>query len=372
MAKTKNPANVTPDNNIVASEDVSPDTREDQPEALEALPEDPDTAIVVAPTQQLSTLADKLAENNTPLFLATYGDQVASVMSDTPSKSRINQIIDALPDEYADALASLIRRNMGKRKGMYTDNDRPELPELRIFHGTGNDPNRPENIIPGHYYLTSRENVGKEFIGTLLTVYKGRTMWGDRDAGENTRMPVCHSMDRKVGTSFGLCDVCPNRPWKDGKMQRCSDDVIAYMLTKDLKEIVLVRFAKTSEAAGRQLIKFARRTEDNWSKWYSITAEAVVNQNDKTQRYFVMKAAPVEGDGAYVDESLTDFCDMMCTVLEGNVILPGMANVYRQAKNLLDGPAPTTAPVETASAASAVAGTPNYEVLAGVDDLPNV
>jgi hypothetical protein len=334
MAKTKNGQADTS-----ATTPNTADAAPSPPPAQETETAPEQSAAIEKAQEQGISLADKLGENNSPFFLVKYKDRIASVTAELPDKMTANRIIDRLPDEYADAVASIIRRSMGKRKGVYADDDRPELPELRIFHGTGNDPNRPENIIPGHYYLTTKETVGKQFIGTVLAVYKGRTMWGDRDAGENTRMPVCQSMDREVGSSFGRCEVCPNKPWRDGKQQRCSDDVVAYMLTRDLKEIVVVRFAKTSQGAGQQLIKFARRTESNWSKWYSITANATVNQNDKTQRYYVMQASPLEGEekDVYVPEALHDFCSMMCTIIEANILLPGMAHTYRQAKDLLTG-----------------------------------
>jgi hypothetical protein len=337
MAKPKNGHADPPATKPDASDAESSLPKEDAPPAASA----PSQAIAKAPETALASLADKLGENNSPLFLAKYKERIASVTSELPDKMTANRIIDNLPEEYADAVASIIRRSIGKRKGIYADDDRPELPELRIFHGPGNDPNRPENMVPGQYYLTTKETVGKQFIGTVLAVYKGRTMWGDRDAGENTRMPVCQSMDREVGSSFGRCDVCPNKPWRDGKQQRCSDDVVAYMLSRDLKEIVVVRFAKTSQGAGQQLIKFVRRTEANWSKWYSITAEATVNQNDKTQRYYVMKASPLEGEekDIYVPDALHDFCSMMCTLLEANTVLPGIAHTYRQSKDLLTGAA---------------------------------
>lgn len=354
MAKSKNGQHDTPVTTPTTEPAPLPTQETDQSTVIEKAPQQP-TAL---------TLADKLAENNSPLFLKTYFDRIASVMADMPDKMSVNRIIDNLPEEFADKIASIIQRNMGKRKGIYADDDRPELPELRIFHGTGNDPNRPENIVPGHYYLTSKETVGKQFIGTVLLAYKGRTMWGDRDAGENTRMPICQSMDRKVGSSFGYCDACPNKPWRDGRQQRCSDDVVAYMLKQDLSEIVLVRFAKTSEGAGRQLIKFVRRTESNWSKWYSVTADSTTNKNDKTQRYFVMKVSPVEGneEALYVPESLHDFCNMMCTIIEANIMLPGMANTYRQSKDLLGHNVPSPAHATKGAGSSPMMGeeTPNY------------
>jgi hypothetical protein len=336
------------------------------------------TEIAKAATTEI-TLADKLSRGNSPLFIATYQDRLASVQADLPDKKRINKIIDDLPEEYADKIAGIIRRNMGQRKGIYAAQTRPEMVELRLFHGTGNDPNRPDNMIPGQFYLNSKETVGKQFVGTVIMVYEGRTMWGDKDAGETTRMPICQSMDRNIGSTYGRCEDCPNRPWRDGKTTRCSDDIIAYMLSKDLNDIVLVRFAKTSAKAGQQLIKFIRRTEFNWSKWYVITAEATVNQTDKTQRYFVIQVSPVSSDNeddVYVPETLQPFCHMMCTVVEATSVLPGIAYTYRQSQHLMgpaEAPSATTAKSGGSVGLMTDSDTPDYgEIANAPDDTTNV
>ncbi len=267
------------------------------------------------------------------LFLDRYGKAVARVAEELPTSGTFQQIIDALPEEYIDNLMGIIQKTMGARTGVYGDSDRPDFPELRIYHGTGNDPNRPDKQIPGEYYLTTKENVGEAFEGTVLAMWGGRTMWGDAEAGETTKMPICQSMDRKMGSTCGECETCPHKPWRDGKQQRCSDDVVAFMLSRDMKEIVLVRFQKTSEPAGKQLKKFTKRAMQLWSKWYHLSLESRTSKTDSNRRWYVMKVEPCSGDDALVPEAIHEFCDAMCVSLESTFILPNMASIYRNVQS---------------------------------------
>lgn len=267
------------------------------------------------------------------LYLERYGKAVTRVVEELPSQTQFQQILDSLPEEYIDNLMGIIQKTMGARKGVYGSSDRPDFPELRIYHGTGNDPNRPDKQIPGEYYLTTKENVGEKFEGTVLAMWGGRTMWGDADAGETTKMPICQSMDRKMGSTCGECETCPHKPWRDGKQQRCSDDVVAFMLSRDMKEIVLVRFQKTSEPAGKQLTKFTKRAVQLWSKWYQLSLEQRTSKHDSNRRWYVMKVEPCTGDGALVPEEIHSFCDAMCVSLEATFILPNMASIYRSGQS---------------------------------------
>ena len=260
-------------------------------------------------------------------FLKLYGSAVERVSIELPTPGMFQAIVDGLPEKYIDNLMSIIKKTMGSRKGVYGDSDRPDFPELRAYQGTGNDPNRPDKQIPGEYYLTTKESVGEKFEGTVLALWGGRTMWGDPEQGESTKMPMCHSMDRKIGSLCGACEDCPHLPWRDGQHQRCADDVVAFMLSKDMKEIALVRFAKTSEPAGRQLTKFVKRSVYPWSRWFQLTLEQRTSPQDSSRRWYVMQVEPCKD--ATVPSEIHDFCDAMCTSLEATYILPNMASIYR-------------------------------------------
>lgn len=274
-----------------------------------------------------------LAESH-PLFQEKYKEDLERVAATIPSPASLQKIIEALPEETRSSVSEIIKKTSGKKRGVYTDDTRPDFPELRLFHGSGNDPNKPENVIPGHFYLNTKENIGAKFVGAVIAIWAGRTMWGDREGGDSG-MPICQSMNRVIGSTYGECKTCPHRPWRDGEKQKCGDDVVAFMLTQDMKELVLVRFNKTSEPAGRRLLRMANRDMELWSKWYDITTEARTSKQDKNWRWFVMQVEPTE-DGL-VPESVYEFCDAMCTLLEASIILPKLADTYNSASKVLSG-----------------------------------
>jgi hypothetical protein len=268
------------------------------------------------------------------------------------------KIIDELPDEYADNLIRLIQRTTKTRKGVYGESDDPGYLELKIDQGTGNDPNKPEKHIVGNLYTSNKETAGESFVGTVIALWKGRTMWGDPSLGENPGSPLCSSMDRVVGSLCGKCEDCPHLPWRDDQKQRCGDTVTAFMLSKDMKEIFLVRFHKTSEKGGQQLARFVQRSFVPWSRWYEITTQVQVSKTDNTRRWYTFQASPSQ-DGL-VPDAIHDFCHAICTTIEATYILPRLAAIYASAQDNAD-------PTPDASEA-AKPMTPDTSTLDSMDD----
>jgi len=290
------------------------------PEAQTAI-EKPAAATAVTP------YFSKLAESN-DRFITQYRDRIEMAEKDMPSPRQLQEIIDKLPEDLAENINGIFERLSPVRKGIYAADAKLDMVELRLYQGTGTDPNRPSNCNPGQYYLTSKENVGSVFEGIVVLIWQGRTMWGERE--ENARIPQCQSMDRKVGSNYGDCDSCPHLPWRDGKKQLCSDDCGAFMLTKDLKELVLVRFARTSEPAGRQLMRLVRKTRLPWIKSYKISAEEKKNEKER-RRWFEMRTEV----GDYTDENIYDLCNALSSITDHDFILPGISFSYRRAARVM-------------------------------------
>lgn len=339
-------------------------TAETTPEEVkEAAPEEEQNDKLETRNDDLPELARRIG--STDLFIDRYLKRIVAVEKDMPDRTKMRDILNALPDEHQTAIATIMRRMSPDKKGVYAADDRPDYTELRLYQGTGADPNRPDTAVPGQFYLTSKENVGKVFEGTVIAIWQGRTMWPDREGGGGARMPVCVSMDRKVGSRFGTCTDCLNLPFRDGEATSCSDDVVAFMLTKDLQDIVLVRFSRTSEPAGRQLMRFVKKGYVPWEKWYEIKAEEHKNK-ESGFRWFTMSVNLMEEDGhaAMVDDELYDFCEAMCTNAEASFILPALGRIYNQAEEAReeaeeddDDPKPMKK-----------AGTPDYD---DIEDAPD-
>jgi hypothetical protein len=109
---------------------------------------------------------------------------------------------------------------------------------------------------------------------------------------------------------------------------------MAFMLMKDLKDIVLVRFQRTSEPAGRQLMKLVKRGRVPWVRWFSITSEQRTAANDKSRRWYVMQVQPIEEEK--VPKALHPFCDAMCSAAERDFIYSGIARTYKQAQRVME------------------------------------
>jgi hypothetical protein len=121
---------------------------------------------------------------------------------------------------------------------------------------------------------------------------------------------------------------------------------------------VLVRFSKTSEPAGRSLMKYAKRGTYPWSKWFKLSLH---EEKKDRNRWFKMQVEPVADE--YVPETLHPFCDAMCTMLDAKQYLPGLANIYRQAKEMLN---------ETIESGPALAGAaPKDGDYGDMDDAPD-
>jgi hypothetical protein len=316
---------------VTKTKKETPTTEEPTQEATEATEEtSAGTAIETVGTSKLLALLG----NGNDEFIKEHGAQVLRIEQETIDPDKLDDIIFALPEKMADPISNIMQRMNPNRKGIVSSSKQPEFTELRLFQGPGADPNRPDNAIPGQFYLSSKENVGPEFKGTVLAIWEGRTMWGDRADDGAPRMPTCTSMDRKKGSKYGNCESCPNRPWKDNKPQKCANDVVAFMLMQDLKDIVLVRFQRTSEPAGRQLMKLVKRGRTPWQRWYSITTESRTSQNDKSIRWFVMQVQPIEE--VKVPKELHPFCDAMCVSAERTFVYPGISRIYQQAQRIMD------------------------------------
>jgi hypothetical protein len=320
MAKNKS----TPEGTEPKSDNETPmDAPETQPETP------PPAAIekVTAPEGAITPYFSKLAEGN-DRFITQYRDRITSAENDMPSPRQLQEVIDKLPEDLAENINGIFERLSPVRKGIYAADAKLDMVELRLYQGTGTDPNRPSNCNPGQYYLTSKENVGPTFEGIVVLIWQGRTMWGDRE--DNNRVPVCQSMDRKVGSNYGDCDSCPHLPWKDNKKQLCSDDCGAFMLTKDLKELVLVRFSRTSEPAGRQLMRLVRKTRLPWIKSYKISAEEKKNEKER-RRWFEMRTEV----GDYTEENIYDLCNALSSITDHDFILPGISFSYKRAARIM-------------------------------------
>lgn len=279
-------------------------------------------------TYKSPTLAELAEQTKHPSFLERYGKRLARV--ERPSLAQLAMLVDALPDESQGQVTNLIKKMDTERPGLYLADNRPQLTELRLYQGSGSDPNRPDNCRVGDFYLTTKRNVGSEFVGAVIALWQGRTMWPGPDEARGA--PLCTSMDRQMGSKFGNCATCPERPWNQGEKTRCNNDVVAFMLPPDLDELILVRFSRTSETAGRQLSKLVAKDLVPWRRFFRVTSAERQGAGGASIKWHVMRIEP-HGDETMPSE-LHEFCAALCSTIEHDFILPGLASIYNSAAEI--------------------------------------
>lgn len=268
-------------------------------------------------------------------FEQRYRSKLKAYSETVPTVEDFEKILDTIDADdssegRADSLAEVLNQTQGDKVGMFAQDERSVFPELRIFHGAGTDVNRPNNCQVGNFYLNTKEIVGEEFIGTVIAIWKGRTMWGNREAGESTAAPMCQSMDRIVGSLCGECGVCPDKPWRDGKKTRCNDDVVAFMLTRDYKRLIFIRFQKTSTKAGNQLYRNISIGAAPWTKWWRLTLD---KQKNEFGQWYNIESNPAgdTDEELYTPKDIDAFCRALSLSLSAVYVLPGIAQLYKQS-----------------------------------------
>lgn len=263
-------------------------------------------------------------------FITEHGSRILSVDRDYKSIEQLYELVDAVPDELPqkDNLYDMLNRLNPNKKGVMSERATAFHTSLYLYQGTGNNPNRPEDLIPGEMHYDSGDKVGKEFIGTPLLIWEGREC--RRELEDKTSQLMCYSSDRKVGNFYGKCQMCPYFPFKNKPEKgepKCTNSVSAFMLSQDAKEIVLVRFKGTSSNTGAQLLKYAARTPQLWSKWYRIGTTSQVS-SDKKFRWFTFTVGTITGEEGVVPKDLHPICDAFYCAAARDYVFPNIARCY--------------------------------------------
>ena len=301
----------------------SPKAQESKNESEAQVMEEKTLAKVEAPSTAMTI------PGATPEFVSRYKKQIEGARR--PSEEEFQSIIDAMPEDLMEQVVNLIRKLSSKREGMYLTDNNVEMIDVRINHGQGNDANKPEDLPAGHFYLSSKEAYGKEFVATVVAVWQGRSMWPNREDTAAVKRPLCTSFDRIMGNTHGECAKCPFRPWANNERTDCSDDIVALLFPKDLSNVLQLRFQKTSVKSGQGLVSFLKQTMAPWMKWYKFSLEKQVGKTDASIKWYTIKVDKIPGAEGNTAPELQAFARAMFKVVEHDLILPRLANTYRSA-----------------------------------------
>ena len=294
-----------------------------------------------------------------PKFAARYSRQLVAAVR--PTEADLKACVGDLPKDYQSKAWSILEVLSPYKPGMYVEDARPMLTELKIYQGTGNDPNLPENVKKGDLYLSTKQNLGTSFSGNVLVLWEGRALWSKNEDGSASKGPICMSMDRKMGNRFGDCKQCMHGPeWKEGQPSACRPTTSACMLSEDLSELVIVRFQNTSQPTGKQLKNFVTRSKAPWLRYYELGTEKQVSKTDKNRAWMTFKVSPKE---SLPPDTLNKFFLMLSKFLETDVLLPSIHNIYRQAaeSNNIQPEGTPVAPVTEVPAGSATANYADFD-----------
>lgn len=258
-------------------------------------------------------------------------------MDDRPTPDQLMNIVLALPDELQMKMLEVVKKANPKKQGAHTARSGFSPTQVRLYQGTGNDPVRPRNTLPGQFYTAGSQVLGESFKGAVIHFYEGRIMWPPRDqsggaGGGGGTAPLCYSLDRSVGSKYGPCNQCPNssKPYNQGG---CAREVVIYFIDEDMTGIYEMRFSKSSQGSGESLIKVLTKSENIWDRW--VTFESV-ERSEGQKRWFVQKAGavndPKKPENNHTPKALHELFSNLSKMIDWDVYIPTLADTYDRAR----------------------------------------
>lgn len=221
---------------------------------------------VVSPKVKLS-IGQQMAEKpleDLAAIVATKRDALEA-LKDHPSMS-------ARLKAATEAIASLANP---QRPGMEETNTYWKVARVNIAQPTTQSDMKPEAAKQGDLYTTSGQLLQRPF-GIIPIYFHEENI----NFPQNGKIPVCQSMDAKLGSPFGECLKCPHLPlgkqpgkFEDQKKTDCTNNIVCVAMTVDLSMVCVIQFAKTSRKAGNALLSLAGQQQFVWKQSYLLDTE---------------------------------------------------------------------------------------------------
>lgn len=234
-----------------------------------------------------------------------------------PTSEDMEAAVAALPPDLQEKFHLLLERINPEKEGDFSGRPGFSTAIMKIYQGTGNDQNRPEECGEGQFYTANAQIFKGPIDIVLLMAWSGRTLWpkrGEEDGG--SKGPLCHSYDNVHGDKWGDCETCDfsGMKYNDGGCSRGSGIIFTDKDFSGLYEAVL---DKTSYSVGARLLKQARAQTNLWDrtvrigsskevnkeknyKWYTWTAQLTQEQVDlKVQRVLMLLSRWIRLDTHY-------------------------------------------------------------------------
>lgn len=320
--------------------------------------------ITVSETQPQTALAttgsNSLALNTALAARLPEQYQDAVMTMERPSPAGMMQLIAALPAEWQEKAAGMVRRMRPQKQGVHTRGGGFKIAEIRLYQGTGSDPARPAKMAPGGFYTDDSREIETPFIGAVLSIHETRTMWPPRDGSVESKGPICYSLDAVNGTRYGLCSSCPNSEKRTNE-GGCGQEIVVYVVDRAMTGIYAMKFAKTSLREGRKLIRLVQGSDEIWSRWLSFSEQ---EYKEGSKRWFGYKVGAVESknvDETYVSKPLDPVFRAFSQALDAEVYYPSLAEMYDRIKSS-GSQLPSGVPAETFEPMTNPSGNPDYSL----------
>jgi hypothetical protein len=170
-----------------------------------------------------------------------------------------------------------------------------KLPRINIAQPTTRSEAKPETARQGALYTTAGQLLEMPWGGIPLYIHEENINFPEQ--GKN---PVCQAPDGKLGSPYGECLKCPHLPFGkqnagrgDQKKTDCQSNIVAIMLAKDLSNVYMVQFGKTSRKAGSALMSLAGQQTVLWRQSYLLNTE---KKTGDLGLYYIYKVEPTGKD----------------------------------------------------------------------------
>jgi len=274
------------------------------------------TAITAPPDPGLARLSSRLP--------TIYHKKILALVRKDPLAT-----IEALPASYKESMLALANRTNPDKPGIHMQQRGFVPTRVRLYHGVGNDMNRPSNTMPGELYTMSSKVLGNKLQVAYLGGFAGRTLWPPRDSTDS-KGPLCYSLDRAKGSTYGECASCPEAK-KMYTQGGCTQEFTFWFIDKDLTDIYEITLNKSSFKPAAKLASYIASDPVAWTRWFDLET---VEDKDGSKRWFHVKSAPMTtprgGDVAKekTPVELHPVFEALHVMLDLDVFYPRLADIY--------------------------------------------
>lgn len=161
---------------------------------------------------------------------------------------------------------------------------------LKLVQGTSDRGKLPKGAGIGSFVL-GEEILEQDTEVIVLSSWEQRQMWDPNP--ENAKV-ICSSPDGTAGFNFGDCKACPHGKFDEtANKSACNKSVTFLVITKDLKNVFSINFAKSNFMNGRDWQGLMKKAGVSpYKRVYKISSTT----STKSKNVELIKAEPVTGE----------------------------------------------------------------------------